>query len=141
MIELYGNDNQMMCDAIDNILVKIHAYKKKTDAKSFLLTGCGAQAGTTTVSINLAIALSMAGWKTLLIDCDLRKGGRYKRVGAMQETGLTEYLSGECEYEKCIHDTNYENLKYLPNGKECKNPVRMICSAKMEEMVAKVAGA
>lgn len=136
MIELYGNDNQIMCDAIDSILVKIHAYKKRTNAKSILLTGCGAQAGTTTISINLAIALAMAGWKTLLVDCDLRKGGRYKRVGEMQECGLTEYLSGESEYTDCIYETNYENLKYLPNGKECKSPVRMICSAKMEKLVA-----
>lgn len=134
-IDFYGNDNQIMNDAIDRILVKIHGEKKRTGAKTFLMTGCGTGVGTTTLSINLAIALSLAGWKTLLVDCDLRKGSVYKRPGNDQEKGLAEFLNGDIKKQDLSYDTNYENLDYIPNGCACKTPVRLLCSSKMEEFM------
>lgn len=135
IIDFYGNDNQIMNDAIDRIVVKIYGEKKKSGARSFLMTGCGTGVGTTTLSINLAIALSLAGWKTLLVDCDLRKGSAYKRPGNGKDNGLAEYLMGEIKEQELSHDTNYEKLDYIPNGRSCKSPVRLLCSSRMEEFV------
>ena len=89
------------------------------------------------VSINLAIALSMAGWKTLLVDCDLRKGNTYKRMGEAGEEGLTEVLCEEIKETEVVRKTNYDNLFYIPNGEACKSPVRLFCTQKMEELMGK----
>lgn len=135
IIDFYGNDNQIMNDAIDRIVVKIHGEKKKKGAKSFLLTGCGTGVGTTTLSINLAIALSLAGWKTLLVDCDLRKGSVYKRPGSDAQSGLSDFLNGEIDQKDLHCATNYDRLDYIPNGRSCRNPVRLLCTSKFEQFV------
>jgi capsular exopolysaccharide synthesis family protein len=130
-IEFYHNESQFMNDAVDRIVVKVHHYKKAYSKKSILLTGCSPACGVTTMSINLAIALSMAGWKTLLVDCDLRKGLKYKRFGEKAMLGLSDYLAKKTVIEKVINKTNYESLDYVSCGSQYTSPVRLLCSADM----------
>ncbi|WP_455718582.1 AAA family ATPase, partial [Anaerosporobacter sp.] len=114
IIEFYCNNSQIMNDAIDRIVVEIYSYKKHFGDKSILLSGCGSKSGTTTTAINLAIALSAAGWKTLLVDCDLRKGSKFKKLNENIGVGLTDYLAEKAEVDKVICETNYEYLNYVP---------------------------
>ena len=72
-LNLYTINNSVLNDAIDKIVVKLHGMNKKDESKMFLLTGVGANGGTTTVGINVAISLAEAGWKTVFVDADLRK--------------------------------------------------------------------
>lgn len=137
-IKLYCNDSQIMNDAIDRIIVEIHSYKKQFGNKSILLSGCGSKSGTTTIAINLAIALSMSGWKTLLVDCDLRKEKKYKRLNEDIKIGLSDYLSKDIELNEATFNTNYELLEYIPGGSVANSPVRLFCSAKMEQFVSEV---
>ena len=60
-IDLYSNTSQVMNDAIDRIVVEIHNKRKNDEgAQKILLTGCGPQCGTTSVSIGLGIAFASA---------------------------------------------------------------------------------
>ena len=86
-IELYRNNSQMTNDAIDRLVVETHTYRQQLNYRSFLFSGCGSESGTTTITINLAIALSMAGWKTILVDCDFRKGAKYKKLADVTDIG------------------------------------------------------
>lgn len=138
IIEFYCNNSQIMNDAIDRIVVEIYAYKKKFGDKSILLSGCGSKSGTTTMAINLAIALSAASWNTLLVDCDLRKGSKFKRLNENIDIGLTDYLADKVEADQVICETNYEYLNYVPSGTASNSPIRLLCSSKMEEFVGSV---
>ena len=114
-IKFYRSDSQLMNDAIDRIVVEVHSRKNASEQerKSILLTGCSPESGTTTLAINLAISLSAADWKTLLVDCDLRKGMKYKRLNADTKKGLADYLNHTCELNEIISSTNYEKLDYI----------------------------
>ena len=133
-IELYRSENEVLNDAIDRIVVEIHKYKKEQGRKSLLLTGCGSKSGTTTISINLAISLALAGWKTLFVDCDLRKGSSYKRLNEQLEFGLTDFLYNDIGAEELIYATNARSLDYVPSGTIEKSPVKLLCSNKMETL-------
>jgi len=135
IINLYCSDSQMMNDSIDRILVELYIYKKKYGSKSLLMSGCGSRSGSTTIAINLAMALSMSGWKTLLVDCDLRKGIKIKRLNQKTDMGLSNYLSSEIDKEKVIYKTNQEFLEYIPSGTISNSPVHLFCSSKMEEFM------
>ncbi|WP_455714730.1 CpsD/CapB family tyrosine-protein kinase [Anaerosporobacter sp.] len=138
IIEFYCNNSQIMNDAIDRIVVEIYSYKKHFGDKSILLSGCGSKSGTTTTAINLAIALSAAGWKTLLVDCDLRKGSKFKKLNENIGVGLTDYLAEKAEVDKVICETNYEYLNYVPSGTASNSPIRLLCSTRLEEFVSYV---
>lgn len=140
-IDLYSNTSQVMNDAIDRIVVEIHNKKKnKKNAQKILLTGCAPQCGSTSVSIGLGISLAEAKWKTLIIDCDLRRNTGYKKLNDKTSKGLSDFLIGheedrEIDFEEIIYATNFENLSYIPSGKQAASPARLFCSGLMQELL------
>ncbi|HHV10172.1 MAG TPA: CpsD/CapB family tyrosine-protein kinase [Clostridiales bacterium] len=137
-IDIYRNTNQYVNDAIDRIIVGIHLKKQKGGYKMIMFSGCEPGVGTTTISISLAISMANTGWKTILIDGDLRKMAKYKRLNLGAETGLSEFLSNKCSYDEIIYDTNHDNLSYISSGRGASNPVSLLCSARMEELIEKL---
>lgn len=135
VIEFYRSESLLIDDAIDRIVVEIHQRKKLYGKNTVLFTGCSAATGTTATVINLAIALSQSGWKTLLIDCDLRKKNEYKRFNQGNETGLSDHLGGNATKDDIIYDTNYDNMQFIPGGKISGSAVRLLCSSEMEELI------
>lgn len=134
MIEIYRNSSQMVNDAIDRVVVEVYKKKRELGHKTFLLTGSSAGCGTTTNAINLSVALANSGWRTILVDCDIRKGMQYKRLNEKFKVGLSDYLSNA--EENCIFRTNYENMEYMPCGSFAESPVRLFCSQRMETLLA-----
>lgn len=130
-LDIYRNDNYVLNDAFDQAVMNLHILKKQNGYKSFVICGCEAGDGTTTVAINLAAALASSGWKTVLIDGDMRKKNRYKRLNENVSEGLSDYLMDRVELSKVICETTTENLSYIPCGELIDNPVRLLCSNKM----------
>ncbi len=130
-LEIYRNDNYVLNDAFDQAVMNLHILKQQNGYKSFVICGCEAGNGTTTVAINLAAALAGSGWKTVLIDGDMRKKNRYKRLNENVSEGLSDYLMDRVELDKVICETTTENLSYIPCGELIDNPVRLLCSNKM----------
>lgn len=134
-IELYQSRNQVLNDALDRCIVEIHMQKKKNDYTSFLLTGAGPMVGTTTLAIELAIALASSDFKTILVDVDMRKKAKYKRLNDTVEDGLSDYLNGTLEMNDCIYSTNWEQLHCIPCGEKGDSPVRLLCSTRMDDLM------
>lgn len=136
---LYENSEQLIRSAIDNIVVEILRKREvRENAQTILLTGCSALAGTTSVSINLAIAVANTKRRTLLIDCDMRKTVKYKKLNEQVTLGLSDYLSqekDEIQREMITYPTNIENLTYIPCGRNVDNATRALGSTEMEELL------
>ena len=91
-VSLYENENQLIVAAIDKIVVEIfNKNQDGKDAQLILLTGCSALAGTTSTCIGLSIAVANTQRKTLLIDCDMRKTKKYKKLSEQATIGLIQY--------------------------------------------------
>lgn len=61
------------CESINRVATKIEYLKNSRKAKSFILTSVDEHEGKTTVSVNVAMNLASKGYKTLIIDADLRR--------------------------------------------------------------------
>ena len=140
-IDLYSNTSQVMNDAIDRIVVEIHNKRKNEEgAQKILLTGCGPQCGSTSVCIGLGISFAEAKWKTLIIDCDIRKTANYKKLNENTGKGLSDFLLGESpdrkqDFVEIIYPTNFESLFYIPCGKYAASPARLFCSGMMKKLL------
>lgn len=88
----------------------------KGEPRVIMLTSARPGEGKTTVSANVAWAFSSMGEKTLLIDCDLRRGRVHGVAGIPNLPGLTRLLTGEAELDECIVKSPADNLWLLPRG-------------------------
>ena len=86
--------------------------------------------GKSLVASNLALAFAEAGYRTLLIDADTRRGALHEVFGAQRRPGLIEVLSGEVPRAEVLHATSQERLSLLPcGGRRTTNPELIASSA------------
>jgi polysaccharide biosynthesis transport protein len=90
--------------------------------KSFLITSAVPSEGKSTVSANLAITMALSGARTLLIDCDLRRGALREAFGITSKIGFSEVLKQEVNWREVVVPTAYETLFVLPRGKTLSQP-------------------
>ncbi len=90
--------------------------------KSFLVTSAVPSEGKSTVSSNLAITMALSGARTLLIDCDLRRGAIREAFDIDSKIGFSEVLKGEVNWREVVVPTAYETLFVLPRGKTLGQP-------------------
>ena len=93
--------------------------------------------GKTTTSTNLALTFANAGYKTLLIDADIRNSKMLGGVFRSSEkiTGLTEYLSGNTDLSQGLCETDEENLFVITSGQASPNATALVQSEKFEVMM------
>lgn len=132
---LYRTKDSIYNDAFDRTVAEIHIKKQKNGYKSFLITGSESGVGTTSVSINLATSMALAGWKTILIDADVRKKTDDKRLNAEIGTGLTDFLQGNTELKDIVCATSYDNLSYIASGVTDAEAMSLICSAELNKLL------
>ena len=104
--------------------------------RSFLFTSAMPSEGKTFCSTNFAVTLSQQGFKTLIIDADLRKP-KVSPVffGEHRKPGLSEVLSGQIVLEEAIVTTEIENLSVLTAGGRAPNPAELIATPRMRELL------
>ena len=92
--------------------------------------------GKSTTSTNIALAFARAGYKTLLVDADIRNSvmsGVFKSREKI--TGLTDFLSGTTDLSHGLCDTNVENLFVIQAGPISPNPTALLQSENFETMI------
>src|SRR5437868_3188222 len=90
--------------------------------KSFLVTSAVPSEGKSTVSANLAITMALSGARTLLIDCDLRRGALREAFGITSKIGFSEVLKQEVNWREVVVPTAYPSLFLLPRGRTLSQP-------------------
>jgi len=93
--------------------------------------------GKTFISINLATIIAMLDKKVLIIGLDLRKPRLNKIFKFDESPGLSNYLSGNSNYEDVIKQTQVKNLFYAPSGPVPPNPSELIETDLMKKFMEK----
>lgn len=92
--------------------------------------------GKSTTSTNIAWAFARAGYKTLLVDADIRNSvmsGVFKSREKI--TGLTDFLAGTTDLSNGLCDTNIENLFVIQAGPISPNPTALLQSENFHTMI------
>ena len=116
---------------------------KERGLRSVLFASAIPGEGKSFCAIHYAVALAGQGFRTLLIDADLRLpsvGPAFLGAGSTV-TGFTEILRDECVFEDAVHLTDVENLFLLPAGRIVGNPTELLgkgdLAAFMQEALAR----
>ena len=106
--------------------------------RTLMVTSAVSGESKTTISINLALALSQVqGIKVLLVDSDLRKPGVAQVLGVPYEIGLQDYLRSPMPLSNLILQLT-NSLSFIPSGGVDENSAELLHSAAMLGLVNQV---
>ena len=107
-----------------------------TDVHAIVITSCLPGDGKSTTSLGLAMALSQAGKKVLLVDADLRKSVMLKKyTNAVGVLGFSEFLSGLATLEDVKYNTQMGNLDIIFSGQYPANPTELLSSSAFKAFI------
>jgi capsular exopolysaccharide synthesis family protein len=109
----------------------------KSNIKTLVITSARPKEGKSTAAAMLAIVLAQGGKKTLLIDCDLRSPS-INRLFQMDEQGLSNILVEDWDWQDIVCQSKIESLFILPAGSNTLNPVELISSSEMKDLIKKL---
>ena len=106
------------------------------DLKVIAISSVQENEGKSTTSTNLAVAFARAGYKTLLVDCDIRNSvmtGIFRSRTKIQ--GLTDFLSGRSQLDQILYATDFPNLDIIESGQVAPNPTGLLQSKNFTVMM------
>ncbi|MCD4699298.1 MAG: CpsD/CapB family tyrosine-protein kinase [Phycisphaerae bacterium] len=87
------------------------------DRFCYLITSSDPGEGKTVTCLNLALVMAeRVDYRTIVIDCDLRKGRMAGLLGANPSPGVAELLCGSVSLDECIQPFCCPNLFFIPAG-------------------------
>jgi polysaccharide biosynthesis transport protein len=94
--------------------------------------------GKSTLSLNLAVAISDVSPGVLLIDADLRRPQLHKSLGLPTDVGLSDVLVGAEDAFNVIQATKYGGLDFIAAGPPVPRPLKLLQSDKFDKMLARL---
>lgn len=123
---LSGMDQKSgISEAYRNIRSAFMFSIKQQDIRTMAITSAVPKEGKTTTSLNLAISLSQAGMRVLIVDADLRRGEVHKYFGLEGGRGFSDILSGQAKPDAVIQHTGNKNLDLIATGAFPANPAEL----------------
>jgi polysaccharide biosynthesis transport protein len=106
--------------------------------RTIVCTSALTQEGKTATVVNLATSFAQLQKKVLLVEADLRKPRLHRIFRTRNHTGLTAYLAGKAALKDILTLTSIENVWLISSGLIPPNPVELLNSPKMIELLAEV---
>ena len=100
-------------------------------ARSVLVTSAHADEGKTATAASLARVFAMGGYRTIVIDADLRAPGLHKAMGLGPQYGLSDLLMGRVRFEHVIRQDIMSTAHVIQAGSPVANPTAAIASSQM----------
>jgi polysaccharide biosynthesis transport protein len=103
--------------------------------KVLLMTSAIPGEGKTTVTYYLGRVLAELGMRVLLVDADLRKPTLHQLAGYPNVVGLSTAIATDRSWRELVRTGDLEGLEILTAGPAPPNPVALLDSRKMKQLV------
>lgn len=131
------NPMSSVSEAYRTLRTNIQFSSIDKEIKSILITSAGPGEGKSTVAASLALIISQADKKVILIDCDMRKPDIHKKFRIENKKGLTNLLLQNLSIEESAFKYT-ENLSILSSGDIPPNPSEIISSLRMRNFLNEI---
>jgi len=113
----------------------IEFNRKSPDANTLTVVSGGMGEGKSTTLNNLAFTFAKGGYRTLIVDADLRRPSQHRFFGVSNERGLTDFLTTDIDAESIIMTTPIDNLWIMPSGRLPIDAVGILNSQRMIDLI------
>jgi capsular exopolysaccharide synthesis family protein len=122
-------------ESFRNLRSSLFLRYKSEPVKVILVTSSQPQDGKSFIAFNLASSIASVGYKTIIIDCDLRRPTLHVKFKEVNTTGLSTYMSDHSSKEEIIQNSFIKNLSFIPAGPVLPNSSEMIEAGALDELM------
>ncbi|MGE0352476.1 MAG: GumC family protein [Gemmatimonadales bacterium] len=98
----------------------------------------GSGDGKSLVSSNLALSFAEAGYRTLLVDGDIRRGELHRMFTVDRRPGLLDYLMGDVDLDAVVRESGHDGLSIVPCGTRRQQGPELLGSSAMQHLMAEM---
>jgi Mrp family chromosome partitioning ATPase len=102
---------------------------------SLTVVSPGSSEGRSFVASTLALKFAEAGFRTVLVDGDTRRGSLELVFGVPRSPGVEDFLRRSHSLDGAVHDTPYERLSLVPRGSPQRQPPAVSTTGVMDIML------
>jgi capsular exopolysaccharide synthesis family protein len=95
--------------------------------------------GKSLIASNLALSFAEGGWRTVLVDGDLRRGQLNATFDLPSGPGLVEYLEGTSLLGEVVQPTAHDNLALVATGTKHRRGPELLGTPRMQQLVMALA--
>ena len=137
-IKVFHSPKSSVAESFRNVRTNLQFMSSYRRAHTIATTSTVGGEGKTTVCVNLAGIMSMAGKKVVILNLDMRKPTLHAKFGLQNKKGMSTLLSGRTALGDVIQHTEYENLDIITSGPVPPNPSELIQSELMGKILDKL---
>ncbi len=126
--------HSVVSEAFRSLRTKIKFMACENSSWVITISSTNTGEGKTFCAQNLASAFSISGKKTVLLGFDMRKPRLSDLFSLTNQTGLSNYLTNQTEFEDICYETDHKNFFIIPSGAIPPNPSELISNSKTEEL-------
>lgn len=139
-LEILHRPKSIISEQIRTLRTNILFTPSDVKIKRLLITSSEQGEGKSTVSANLAVSFAQAGYKTLLIDADLRRPSQHRIMEVPNVKGLSNILAGQISEKDAVVETPVSSLHFITSGPIPPNPAELVGSATMAQTLSLLEG-
>jgi capsular exopolysaccharide synthesis family protein len=125
-----------IAESFRNLRSSLFLRFKSEPVKVILITSSQPQDGKSFIAFNLASSIASVGYKTIILDCDLRRPTLHLKFKDLNTSGLSTYMTDHSSKEEIIHDSFIKNLSFIPAGPVLSNSSEMIEAGALDELMS-----
>jgi tyrosine-protein kinase Etk/Wzc len=124
-----------IAESFRNLRSTIFLKLKPEKSKIILITSSQPKDGKSFIAFNLATSIAYVGYKTIVIDCDLRKPTLHEKFKMENSSGISNFMVRKSSPVEIIRKTSIDNLSFIPAGPILPNPSELIESGALDELI------
>ena len=125
-----------MREAYKSLRTNVFFSLPGSDSKCIGIVSANRGEGKSTIAINLAISISQANKRVIVIDCDMRLPTTASKIGIESRPGLSNYLAGNDEIKGTfIQRVSEYGIDVLASGDIPPEPTSLLGSNQMKQLI------
>ena len=123
--------------ALSKIRGGLQVLEEARRPKVIMVTSAVPKEGKSVFALSLAHSAARAGWRTLLLDCDMRRPSVAARLDLTAENGLHRVLTTEATslQEGVVHRLPRSGLHVMPTSESSRSPQDLLASLRMARLL------
>lgn len=135
--DLYVHDNptSLVAECCRSVRTNILFSAADKNLKTIVVSSANPREGKTMSVMYLGTTMAQSGQRVLLVDTDMRRPRLHESTGVSRNTGLSNLIVGDHDYDDVIKATGIPNLSILPCGPLPPNPAELLMSHRFETVL------